>query len=483
MPIRPARVAALALVPFLLAACGAGAPAAPTAAPATPAPTAAPATPAPTAAPAGLLPAPLYVLDSGQIWRIERDGITRHQLTYETRPILDFDLWPANNGLVYLLEGEGQNTDKITLIALDEGGRTELFTGPLYEVVARPGSMDVAFTLTKPLEGLVIGAERGPAGVWGVERTGGRPFLLQANDPPADPAATEIYTSYTPLAWSPDGERLLMSAYPGIGEGGVPIIKRIADQSRVVVDVACCGGQVWAADGATLFLSGGLWVQDAALGLWRVDAATGAATELLPSTIDNKFALIGFPHPAPAGAVDVFMALAADPPEVAPAARGPLIMTRVAPDGSRTPLRPNDRFDIFEARWAPDGSGAVAIESVPNQDAGRLIWLPADGDPAAPIGAAGRQVRWGAPAAQPRADACGSFAPLAFQEAAARRADPAVADVQRRLQARGDVEVGAADGLYGEQTRAAVERFQRAVGLPPSGQVDCATWQAIFSGT
>ncbi|MEP7188819.1 MAG: hypothetical protein ABI901_06500, partial [Roseiflexaceae bacterium] len=56
-----------------------------------PAPTSAP---QPTAQPtaAALLPAPVYLLDNGQIWRMERDGQTRRQLTFESSDIYDFDV-------------------------------------------------------------------------------------------------------------------------------------------------------------------------------------------------------------------------------------------------------------------------------------------------------------------------------------------------------------------------------------------------------
>lgn len=35
------------------------------------------------------------------------------------------------------------------------------------------------------------------------------------------------------------------------------------------------------------------------------------------------------------------------------------------------------------------------------------------------------------------------------------------------------------DGIYGEETRAAVEEFQRSTELPVTGKVDLATWNAL----
>lgn len=38
-----------------------------------------------------------------------------------------------------------------------------------------------------------------------------------------------------------------------------------------------------------------------------------------------------------------------------------------------------------------------------------------------------------------------------------------------------------ADGIYGEQTREAVRRFQEIEGLPPTGRVDRITWQVLHN--
>jgi peptidoglycan hydrolase-like protein with peptidoglycan-binding domain len=70
--------------------------------------------------------------------------------------------------------------------------------------------------------------------------------------------------------------------------------------------------------------------------------------------------------------------------------------------------------------------------------------------------------------------------PLAWQAPGTRVASPAVAELQRRLLGLGYSAVGTADGLYGDQTRAAVRAFQQASGLPTGGDVDCATWAALL---
>lgn len=55
---------------------------------------------------------------------------------------------------------------------------------------------------------------------------------------------------------------------------------------------------------------------------------------------------------------------------------------------------------------------------------------------------------------------------------------PQVIDVQRRLRALGQ-RPGPVDGRYGPRTQAAVERFQRTAGQPPSGELSPATATAL----
>lgn len=62
--------------------------------------------------------------------------------------------------------------------------------------------------------------------------------------------------------------------------------------------------------------------------------------------------------------------------------------------------------------------------------------------------------------------------------------DPNVQDLQRRLKQLGYLPAEfAVNGLYDLQTQAAVREFQRANGLPITGIVDAATWQALYNAT
>ena len=68
--------------------------------------------------------------------------------------------------------------------------------------------------------------------------------------------------------------------------------------------------------------------------------------------------------------------------------------------------------------------------------------------------------------------------PAAVAPAAAPLSPQAVRNVQQRLRALGFYR-GAADGLWGAGTQAAIERFQRGRGIEPTGQINPVTAQAL----
>lgn len=481
-----------------LAACQAGTPAvAPTALPAAataaptrtaapdptaaPTPTAAPdptSLPAPTSAPAAgtLLPAPLYFIgEGGQIWRMEADGASKRQITFEAAPINDFDIAPNDNALAYLI-GEA---DGLTIVLLDAGGRTELISGPVAAPTFSPDGAQLLFQIYTASAGTPTGGESAETtGIFAAARSGGRPNLVLASDPIADPNnPPDDARQYYPVGFSPDGTQLLVGGYYPIGESGFVAIRSMANGALVDIDQGCCE-VAWSTDGSAVIVAGGTVVQDAQLGLWRADPHTGASTPLLAPTDTAGSPLVTAARQLADGTIYAFVAVTKEPSienldKLAP--------QRVRPDGTLEPL--GDRsYLLADALWADDARGVVIAEATVDQryDNAALAWLPADGGAPVSLGARGTALHWGQAAAQPTADACARFVPLAWQAPGTRAASPAVAELQRRLLGLGYSAVGTADGLYGDQTRAAVRAFQQASGLPTGGDVDCATWAALL---
>lgn len=230
---------------------------------------------------------------------------------------------------------------------------------------------------------------------------------------------------------------------------------------------------------AALHAAGGGPGPDLRYGLFRTDAATGAETALLEADPEGDVPLATGPRQLADGRLYAFVELAPAQDVTWERPFRPML-SRVGPDGSVTPLTPPVAAPA-EVLWAEDGAGAVimAFAAEYGRD-GQLFWQPADGRPATLIPFVGGDTAWVPANGTFASGDCAAFSPLSYRAGAGRQPDPAVYDLQGRLRPLG-FDAGAPDGLYGEQTRAAVEAFQRSRALPATGEVDCATWQSMLA--
>ena len=344
------------------------------------------------AAVAPVLPASLYFLNNErQIARLEADGMTVVQITTEDGPVLEFDVAPADGTLAYII---GSGADRRLVVADATGkDRLELFTGAISGVQVAPSGDEIAFRLEEPMEGLVVGEDRPVSGVLIMPKTGGRPGVLQADDPVPDPDnPPEDARTYRPIAWSPDGTRMLMMAQFHYGEGGVLTVKNREGGALVEVAEGCCEA-AWSVDATSITIAGGIFVQDASLGLWRADPETGASQRLLPAQAGAGFTLVTAARQLREGNIYTFHANEQDVSD--PERVSALTMSRITLDGTLTPLR-SERQMLRGALWADDASGAVITQydAASESGAGPLLWLPADNSPAVRLPAAGDNLRW-----------------------------------------------------------------------------------------
>lgn len=492
---------------FLLALtlCGCAAPVAPAPTPssssapspaptATVAPTAAPTlapspttemSAAPTPAPAGRLPRPIYFIgaESGQVMRLEADGASVRQISFEDLPVRWLAVAPATGTIVYVTADE---VGRGALIALDGAGRRQLMAGTIAQPALSPDGSSVVYRLEDPEPGLIIGQEESPAGVWSSFTSGMRPSLLRADLPadgvydPDNPA-----WSFWPVAFAPDGARLAIAAFDADGPGIPGSMLQILDlgqpggQADSVELFTCCEEERWSFDGAALTVAGGGPGPDLRYGLFRIDAASGAEQVYLEAD-EQTAPLVTAPQQLADGQVYAFV-------EIAPwdelTWERPFrpALSRVDADGTVTPLRPVD-IAPFEVLWDAQAAGALVTtfaDPAAGFDEGQLAWVPVgDGEPLL-LPARGSRPHW-APDPPLSAGDCAAFAPIVYEPVATREPRAEVRDIQRRLAALG-YDAGAADGLYGEQTRAAVEAFRAERGLPAGADIDCATWQALLA--
>lgn len=369
---------------LLLAACAPSAPIATTA----PAPTAAP-TAAPTLSPvaleatasvpgAQLLPAPLYVLELGQIARIERDGVTRAVLTAETvqieglRPIATFTV--SSLGTIAYVVGDSEADRLVITDARGQGARIlyEEAGHELSDLRFAPDGERLLFRLLNNRQPPDL-----PGGIYQIPVAGGAPQLLRADDPvddPVNPART--LSGYAPLAFSPDGARLLVTVdslfYEDCTVGTMPAGG--GEVTRVVLPDSAqlfCGQAGWSSDGlALLFLAGPRESVDAGPNLWRADPSTGIAAPLMaPATF------VRGPLSLPDGAVRFFLANVER--DTAGTIVGASFVSAELAAGASTPTPRGDPFPELIARvlWAPDGAGAAA-ELGSDTERSLLRWIP-----------------------------------------------------------------------------------------------------------
>lgn len=339
-----------------------------------------------------LLPASLFFLDqdgSGldQIYRLAQDGVSLTQVTYEPADVGGFDVSRLDGRLVYV------SNNQLLLVAADGSGRQTLLDGgpltandsyytnrissprwaPDGRVVFGFGGLNVydfnTGTTTNVLSNVV-------------EYGGGYPLPREL---------------FSPIEFSPDGTRLLVSI--GWMEGGTMGIYDIASGALTppsLQGIFCCSTQ-WAPDSSAVYVASSSYGMISS-GLWRFDAVTGLVATLLSSDVNSStFNFADLPLIGPDGQLYFLFSYL----NVNPEGHTPLYLVRSAVDGvtGRTALYPESLTDINGGLWAPDASLLVLARAIPDTDyeweGGQFVIYYMDGRSPLGLNAVGRYMRWG----------------------------------------------------------------------------------------
>jgi len=346
--------------------------------------------------PAGILPHSFYYLGTDnatgltQVFRIERDGATIHQITFEPVNVDTYDVSLADGSVVYLtnnqllwadMNGSGRRV-------LVDGGTPDpidSFMNDLSKPVFSPDGQTVAYGL-RGINTYIMS-------------TGATAVILPQR--PADIALGQWAEMYIPINYSPDGTKLLITIAIPNSDGISSGIFTPATNSLVRLSgeggIFCCRQQGWTADGSALY-AGSSSVGMFGSGLWRVDGATGTMTTLIPSEAgDGTFNLADEPYLAPDGRLYYFFAKAAAPDGFL--THAPIQLARSAIDGvtSREILRPNTFELMNEALWAPDASFVIVamVMDTATYPGGRAEVTYIDGRPSVVLTPFAHQMKWG----------------------------------------------------------------------------------------
>jgi hypothetical protein len=205
---------------------------------------------------------------------------------------------------------------------------------------------------------------------------------------------------YSPERYSPDGTKLLITL--GYYEGASSAIYYPETNTLVRLSggegaLICCDDTEWSADSLSVYAANPTMGMFSS-GLWRVDAATGEVTTLLPGDAGGgNYNVADEAYLAPDGQLYFLFATVPAPEGII--MRSPLQIVRSAPDAvtARTALS-SETFPLLnEALWAPDASFLVAVIA-PSQEIyqggeARVIYL--DGRPSVTLAPSAQQMKWG----------------------------------------------------------------------------------------
>jgi hypothetical protein len=344
-----------------------------------------------------LLPHDLYFIapdDASitQVFRLEADGITQHQLTTEAGSVSDYDVSTVDGRVAYVANNQ------LLLVNADGTGRRILVDGgavdqnnPFISTISSPVFSLDAQTLAYSYKGLQF-----------YNMATGESRLLIENQ--IDDVGGGLFVPrelYAPERYSPDGTKLLVTL--GYYEGASSAIYYPDTNALVRLTggegaLICCEEVEWSADSASTYAasaSAGMFSS----GLWRVDVATGEVTTLLPGDAGaGNYNAAKEAYLAPDGQLYFFHAVVSSPEAMFNRA-AMLQLVRSAPDGvtDRTALSTEDYEYLNEALWAPDASLLIAaVAPAPEvYQGGEVKIVYVDGRPNEELLPFAQQMKWG----------------------------------------------------------------------------------------
>ncbi len=313
--------------------------------------------PGPSAAP-DLLPHSVYFLNNDkagllQVFRVQKDGKTFQQITFEPSAVDSFDVSPVDGSVVYA------TNNQLYLVDADGAGRKLLVDGGPVDDSNR-FTNSVGMPVWSP-DGKTIAFSHGGLSFYAAG-TGAITKVLenQVDTSAGFPVVRELYA---PNRYSPDGTKLLITIT--FNEAGTFGIYRPSDNSLVRFTrpdggIVCCEVR-WVPEGTGLYVASST-IGMVESGLFFVDASTGQVNTLLPgSAPDGTYNFAAGPQVGPDGKLYFFFN---NLPQIPTSGHTPLQLVRSGTDGvtDRSQLVPETFQNLNEVLWAPDASLAIVAE-------------------------------------------------------------------------------------------------------------------------
>lgn len=303
-----------------------------------------------------ILPRPLYFLSaqsgSAQIWRMEVDARTVAQITNESQPVITLAI-SATGKLAYISQNQ--------VMIADANGQNR-------QSVANLDSESEIRRLAWSADGnrLAYASQ----GIHVYDTSTGEDRLLTANK---DTHAADLVL-YAPLAWSPDGSKLLVNTYLWEGFG----LNIISAADGIVLAELPSGNTAWNIDSQSVYIASAQYPDFSGIepGLWR-GLATGEAPQPLISQ-----AAIWSPIQRSDGTLAYFMHQSLTPETNEYAAS----LYVSSSDGSNPVVVKSwpiliTASDTFDGLWAEAGQSILVQLIRPALDISEVLLLSADQNP------------------------------------------------------------------------------------------------------
>lgn len=350
----------------------------------------------PTSAPtttSSVLPHSLYFLNNDkaglvQIFRIERDGKTTSQITFEPANVDTYDVSPKDGSVAYV------SNNQLFLVDANGAGRRVLVDGGAINDNNR-----LTNTVGSPVwspDGKTIAYAEGGLNFYALD--GGAITQVLKNDFDTSAGFLQVRAIYSPIKYSPDSSKLLVNI--SFSEGGTMGIYFIANNavmklSRPDGGVFCCHIS-WTPDSSGVYgANPTTGIIDS--GLLYANASNGTVSVLLPGGApDGTFNFADAPLIGPDAKLYFFFN---NLPQISASGHTPLYLVKSESDGvtGRTQLKPDLFQNINEVLWAPDASFAV-VAFAPVQDVyegGEAEIVYPDARPNVVLTSFAENMRWG----------------------------------------------------------------------------------------
>lgn len=339
----------------------------------------------------GLLPRSLYYLNSDsagflQVHRLERDGETATRITSEPDTVNTYDVSPIDGSVAYV------SNNQLLLVEQDGSNRRVLVDGGPLSDDGSYATRQVGRVAWSP-DGKTIAFGYGGLNFYALD-SGAINKVLE-NQVDTSPGFAILREGYSPVAYAPDGNKLLINI--GYYEGGVYALYYLGGRALVRSEdhpVSCCEGS-WAAD-SSAYYAASPYLGMISPGLWRINA-DGEVDVLLSGEFPGPLDFAQAPILGPDGLLYFFHNTLNEAEDMV--SRAPLYMVKSETDGvtGRTKLHPEPFDGINEILWAPDDSFAIlAIAPVENVFQGGNAEIHyTDGSPSVDLVPFAQDMRWG----------------------------------------------------------------------------------------